>query len=96
MEAQEDNPYAAKERETRNRYLSILEGRIGNVTGMLTASSAGLESVCCEELSKNMEFSGYQMDHYYMRFRMKDTGEMLELKRCPYCGSRLKRIPRTY
>lgn len=92
----EDNPYAAKERETRSRYLSILEGRIGNVTGMLTASSAGLESVCCKELSKNMKFAGYQMDHYYMRFRLKDTGEMLELKRCPYCGSRLKRIPRTY
>ena len=80
----------------RSRHTSIQMGKVKNVTGRLTASSAGLESVCCGRLSDNMQITGWQRDAYYMRIQLKDTGERMDLKICPYCGERKKRVPRTY
>lgn len=88
--------YREKYQETWKKHESIMSERIRNITGKLTASSAGLESVCCEELSDNMQFSSWGRDFYYMRIRLNDSVKSMELKVCPYCGARLKRIPRTY
>ncbi len=91
-----DCQYHARYYEASEKHRSVAGERIGNVTGRLTASSAGLESVCCRELSENMILSSSKRDMYYMRIQLKDSGKRMELKVCPYCGARLKRVPRTY
>ena len=69
--------------------------RLGNVTGVLTRSSAGFESACCKEFSENYLYTNsVQYDSYYADIVMKD-GKSFK-KFCPYCKSRMKRVPRTY
>ena len=96
LRRESDNPYTKKYSENLGKYIDIQKQRVGNVTGRLTASSAGLESVCCGKLRDNLEFSSAGRDRYYMRIRLKDSGKTVVLKICPYCGERLKRVPRTY
>ena len=93
---QKGNPYLKKCDEIQDKVRSITAERVKNITGKLTASSAGIESICCKELSDNLQFSSWKRDQYYMRIKLKDSGEYMDLKICPYCKARLKRVPRTY
>ncbi len=68
-----------------------------NITGVLTRSSAGFESACCKEFSENyLRIAGRQYDTYYADIEMKDGRILRRFKFCPYCNSRMKRVPRTY
>ena len=84
LRKESDNPYAEKYHETFNRYMDIQKQRVGNVTGRLTASSAGLESVCCGKLRDNLEFSSAGRDSYYMRIRLKDSGKTVVVLRADF------------
>lgn len=71
--------------------------RLRNVTGVLTRSSAGFESACCKEFSENyLSTADVQYDSYYADIELKDGRTIRQFKFCPYCNSRMKRVPRTY
>ena len=71
--------------------------RLRNVTGVLTRSSAGFESACCREFAENYLYaSSCRYDSYYADIEMKDGTNIRNFKFCPYCNSRMKRVPRTY
>lgn len=71
--------------------------RLRNVTGVLTRSSAGFESACCKEFSENYHGTvEAQYDTYYADIELKDGRILRQFKFCPYCNSRMKRVPRTY
>ncbi|UAL07022.1 MAG: alpha/beta fold hydrolase [Candidatus Methanogranum gryphiswaldense] len=66
-----------------------------NVNGTLTRSSVCFESVCCDAFSENLREVSPQQDGFYCDVRLGDTWYM-NIHTCPYCRSRVKRVPRHY
>lgn len=75
-----------------------------NITGTLTRSSVGFESICCKEFSEKFEihrddvwsFEGEDVFYSYAKFKDNPPQAMPTLRACPYCNARLKRVPRHY
>ncbi len=92
-----DLKLAHRIRDMSSKLHDLERERLRNVTGVLTRSSAGFESACCKEFSENyICTAGVQYDTYYADIEMKNGIIIRNFKFCPYCNSRMKRVPRTY
>ena len=84
-------------RSLHDRLREQEDERARNVTGILTRSSAGFESACCRKFAEHFEgVTSWQSDRYYAGVKFDDGKHFWPFKICPYCGARMKRVPRTY
>ena len=89
--------FNSKRRELDERISALEKEHIQNVTGVLARSTSGFESSCCKDFADNFKtITSWQKDPYYVNIEMRDGKRLSRFKICPYCNSRMKRVPRTY
>ncbi len=84
-------------KECKKRIRDIETELSNNITGKLTRSSIGYESFCCNKFANNFEglvSTGYY-DGFYDLTELKNLPPS-QIYACPYCGERVKRVPRHY